>query len=1093
MKRRAHLRRVWRAVVCLALMTLWIVDPRAFAATGFTGKVTFNGLPVPGAIVTATQGDKKQVAITDQQGAYAFGDIADGSWTFQVEMSGFATQTQDVTVAAGTAAPTWELKLMTLAEITHGAPPVKAESEPAAPAASATSDAAAAAVSSTGTSTTASTGAATGNSSASSTAKSSAPRPAANSANSPPPPAAAQAQPADSNTGSNEASSDLQQSAATGLVVNGSVNNGAASPFAQTAAFGNNRRGAGLLYNGNFGVNFDTSVWDARNYSQVSGLAKPGYNQVSLLGNVGGPIGIPHHYLSNSNFTVLYQHGANDTATTVLGIVPTLLEREGNLSQTLGANRMPVQVYNPATNMPYSGSMVPVSPQAQTLLNEYPMPNLTNGAGFNYETPGLTTGHTDALQVRLAKNKNRNQFNGQLGYQHQAGQQNANIFGFQDGSNSSGVDGTVSWGRTFRPGGVGYFTTLFQYEYNRLASSASPFFANRTNLSGAAGIQGNDQDPDYWGPPNLIFGVSGEQGLSDGAFSRSANDTQTITYKSLWYRGKHSVQFGGDLLRLQFNSHSEQNGRGTFTFNGDATQEISGGLPVANTGSDLADFLLGIPDNASIGLGNADKYLRGWREDAFITDDFRMKAGLTVNVGVRWEFSSPLTEIKDRLANLDVAPGFTRAVPVTAVDPMGSITGRNYSHSLLNDDYRGIEPRLAIAWRPRSNSPLVVRAGYGIYDMTSVYQVIASQMSQQPPFSRAFNLTNSEATPLTMATAFTYNPPLGLPTFGVDPNFRIGNAQIWNASVQQDLPGSLVMTATYTGTKGTRLMQEYLPNTLPLDAVSTCLTCPAGFIYLSSNADSTREAGSIQLRRRLRDGLTATVQYTYAKAIDDASAFSGASIGSGGAAASSAPSSSSSGGASLAQNWQDLRAERAPSTFDQRNLLTFSAQFTTGEGLRAGALMSGWRGTLFKDWTFLTSINVGSGLPFTPIYQTGATGISGVLQTFRPNRTSESVTSAPVGTHVNPAAFAAPTPGAWGNAGRDSIVGPMQFGMNASFSRTFRLNSRMDATWETQATNVLNTPVAAGWNSDWSNGSAFGTTTSWNTMRKLSTTIRVRF
>jgi hypothetical protein len=1064
---------VWRAVVCLMLVALWVIEPLAFAAAGFHGQVTFNGLPVPGATVTATQGDKKETAITDQQGAYTFADLADGTWKFQVEMSGFAAQTQDVTVADGAAGLTWELKLLTLADITHGAAPVTAQNEQPAAAPGAANAPAPPATSANATGT---------------PPKPNAPRAAANSANTPPatPPTAS-----DANVPSEDASSDLQQSAATGLVVNGSVNNGAASPFAQMAAFGNNRRGPGLLYNGGAGVSFDTSAWDARNFSPGIATAKPSYNDVTILSSIGGPIGIPRHILSGSQFFVGFQHAATDNVATASNIVPTALERSGNFSQTLNALGQPVQIFNPATNTLFANNTVPVSPQAQALLNQYPLPNVTGVNGINYERSGVVAQQSDGLQVRLTKSiKNKNQIFGNLGYQRQSGQSDANIFGYQDASKSSGIDTAVNWNRIFRPGGVGYFTTLFKYEFNRYATTENPFFANRANISGSAGIQGNDQTPVNWGPPSLDF--QSVASLGDPEYARNANDTQTFTYQSLWYRGKHTLQFGGDVLRLQFNTFSQQDGRGTFSFDSAATQQIANGQPAPGTGSDLADFVLGVPDTAEIAYGNADKYLRGWRYDAYFVDDWRMKAGFTVNLGLRWEFAQPLTELKNRLANLDVTSGFTTVAPVVATNPEGSITHSTYANSLLNSDHRGIEPRLGIAWRPRSNSPLIIRAGYGISDITSVYQVVTTQMAQQPPFSKTFDLTNSAALPLTLATAF--NSPSGVPTFGVDPNFRVGYVQAWNASVQQDLPGSLVMTATYSGTKGSHLMQEYLPNTYPFGGANTCPTCPSGFVYLSSNGDSTREAGQIQLRRRLRNGLTSTLQYTYARALDDASAFSSASLGTpGGPALSSSPSSSTSSGVSIAQNWLNLKGERGRSPFDQRHLLSFTLQYTTGEGLHAGALMSGWRGTAFKDWTFqVSSLTFGTGLPLTPVYETSATGIAGVLHVYRPNVTGASLTAAPAGKHLNSAAFSAPAPGQWGDAGRDSITGPAQFGFSASFSRTFRLGSRVDATWETDASNVLNTVTATSWNTQW-NSAAFGVPSSWNTMRKLTTTVRVRF
>ncbi len=123
------------AALVMALLVSLLNFP-AYAASEHHGKVTFNGLPVPGATVTATRNGTHRVAITDQQGAYAFTDLDDGAWKFQVEMLGFATQMQDVTVAADAPGPMWELQLLSFQEITGVAPPVAtAEAEaPSAPA-----------------------------------------------------------------------------------------------------------------------------------------------------------------------------------------------------------------------------------------------------------------------------------------------------------------------------------------------------------------------------------------------------------------------------------------------------------------------------------------------------------------------------------------------------------------------------------------------------------------------------------------------------------------------------------------------------------------------------------------------------------------------------------------------------------------------------------------------------------------------------------------------------------------------------------------------------------------------------------------------
>ena len=125
---------------------------------------------------------------------------------------------------------------------------------------------------------------------------------------------------------------------------------------------------------------------------------------------------------------------------------------------------------------------------------------------------------------------------------------------------------------------------------------------------------------------------------------------------------------------------------------------------------------------------------------------------------MRWDYAAPFTELRDRLVNLDMAPGFAAAAPVVAGNAIGGVTGQSYPASLLHPDFRGIEPRAGIAWRPKAASPLVIRAGYGVYDNTSVYQTLAMQLSQQPPLSKTLSIQRTVASPLTLATAFNTLP-----------------------------------------------------------------------------------------------------------------------------------------------------------------------------------------------------------------------------------------------------------------------------------------------------------------------------------------------
>ncbi len=120
---KARTRRYRCLTVCVIVLTLSVGAGHGVAASEAYGQVTFGGLPVPGAAVTATLGDKKIVTITDEQGIYKLTDPADGTWTIRVEMLGFSPLTQDVTIAAGAPSPTFALKVLPFEEITRGLPP----------------------------------------------------------------------------------------------------------------------------------------------------------------------------------------------------------------------------------------------------------------------------------------------------------------------------------------------------------------------------------------------------------------------------------------------------------------------------------------------------------------------------------------------------------------------------------------------------------------------------------------------------------------------------------------------------------------------------------------------------------------------------------------------------------------------------------------------------------------------------------------------------------------------------------------------------------------------------------------------------------
>jgi hypothetical protein len=733
--------------------------------------------------------------------------------------------------------------------------------------------------------------------------------------------------------------------------------------------------------------------------------------------------------------------------------MPTAAERGGDFSQSS------VPIRDPLTGQPFEGNMIPVDridPAAASLLTYYPAPNSASSATANFQRQLVMTSRSDRLQFGLSKTfRNRMSVNSTVAWQREA-TESVSLFGFQDKRRRSSVTAGLNWSRWVSS----RLALLARYRLAWSAASVTPFFAGRVNVSGDAGLTGNDQDPANWGPPTLVF--PGIAGLSDAERQHAVNATHGIGGEIQARRGSHNLTIGGDSRWHLVDVQAQPNPRGTLTFTG------------AASGHAFADFLLGIPSASSIAFGNATR-LRGISSDLYVNDDWRVLPTMTLNVGLRWEYDSPFNESSGHLVNLDVAPGFSAVAPVVAAEPVGALTGARYPSSLIRPDKRGFQPRVGASWRPWLSSSVVIKGSYGLYRNLGGYQSLALLLSQQPPFAKTFNVQNTPTTPLTLANPFPASLPMTANTCAIDPDFHASYAHTWQASMQRELPASLTLFVAYLGARGTRLMQAFLPNTEP-PGTADAPAGPTGFIYVTSNGTSLRQAAQVTLRRRLYAGLMASVQYTLAKATDDAAAF--------------ANSAMTPAALSLAQNWRDLAAERGPSSFDQRHLLDVQVQYTTGVGLKGGTLVDGFWGSLWKDWTVATQLSTGSGLPYTPVafLQVPGTGIVGI----RPSTTGVSPAPVTTGTYANPAAFVVPAAGTWGNAGRNSLRGPAQFSMDMSVARVFRLGTRLNLEWRLVAMNVLNRVTFASVNTIVGNAQ-FGQAMIANPMRTLQMTVRLRF
>jgi hypothetical protein len=837
------------------------------------------------------------------------------------------------------------------------------------------------------------------------------------------------------------------------------------------AGFIGNRRNAGRRQiQGSFFYSLRNSALDAAPFS-INGQAntKAAYSQNRFGFTLGGPLEIPKLFtLDKTFFFVNYTGGLLRNGVNLVTTVPTLAERSGDFSALTSV------LYDPTTGVPLPQNRITrISPIATGLLQYIPLPNQP-GTVNNYRLITASPNNSQAFNARVMQTLGRRDQLA-IGVNWQTRDAiNTQTFGFLDQSSGHGINSNLNWRHNF---GAGKFNNLTG-SFNRNTSNALPFFAFGPDVAAQLGIVGASSNPINFGPPNLSFTNFGA--LTDGSPAESAIYSLGFNDIFLLRKGKHNWSLGGGYSRNFQNTVTDANGRGTFTFTGLATSALnSASQPISGTGFDFADFLLGLPQTDSIRFGSSNTYFRTNSYSVFAQDDWRVASNFTLNLGLRYEYFAPWHEKYGRLANLDIAPGFT-AVSVATPSRPGLYTAA-FPSGLVNPDRNNFSPRTALAWKPSAKSKIVVRMGYGWYYNPGIYNQFTSRLSAQPPFANSTTVNTSLANPLTLATGLTVTPSgkTITNTFAVDRNYRDMYAQSWNVGIQTDLPGSLVGEISYLGTKGTRLDVQEMPNQAPPGSPLTseqrmAIGNAVGFIYDTPVGNSIYHAAQARLNRRFRRGISFNLQYTFAKSIDNSSTLGGV-------------------GNTVAQNFYNLSAERGLSSFDRRHSFTANYVLTSPVGGTSGFLANkGWIESALKDWTLSGSATIQTGAPLTArvLGNQSDTAGTGTVGSGRAQATGLPVDS---GTgFFNLLAFTTPPVGQFGNAGRNTIPGPGVFSMNLSLQRTIPLTERLRLQIRVDATNFTNHVNIASFGTI-VNSLNYGVPSSAASMRTLSGTLRFNF
>jgi hypothetical protein len=801
--------------------------------------------------------------------------------------------------------------------------------------------------------------------------------------------------------------------------------------------------------------------------------------------------------------------------------VPTEAEREGNFTGEPA-------IYDPTTGLAFAGNTIPanrVAKPANLLLCPttnavactpyFPYPNLP-GDVQNYHL--LTTAQTNTTQagVRYMRSLGANATQpggGRGGFGSGSGRRSQNQglrqsinFNYnwsrsasdmvnlspELGGKSSSQSNSLQAGYT-----VGYhkLTNIFNANWNRSNSQTTNFFTNGTDIATELGILGPDGTPLNTSPLN--YGVPNVQlstiaGLSEQQPSFSLAQTISVSETLSWIHGKHNLRFGGDYRRvhrdfLNFqNGSSNSNPTGTFTFSGLFTEApgTTASGPAAS-GSPLADFLLGLPQETTIDSAVNKSYLRDNVFDAFAMDDWRVLPRLTLNYGVRYEFFAPYTEKYGHLADVTTNPdqGFTSQTEVQA-------GAAGLPDSLIFPFRVAFAPRLGLALRLPKQT--VVRAGFGMNYTVGEYATFATTMAHQPPFAN--EQTNEVATDasgnpssacartatcLTLAQGFPAPNTTG--NYALDPHYPLPYVQVWNLDVQKTLPWGVVMNVGYNGSKGNHLDITSAPRATP----SSPLTNPTALVfdYDQAIAFSKFSAGTVRVNKRLSKGIAVGANYQYSHSIDNAGSVNGTSQ-------------------RVAQDWQNLDAEEGNSSFDQRHKVSGTYLYELPFGKDKFWVTSGAGAHILEGFSVSGSFTFATGEPLTPSYMASISNVEcGTAGSGRPNRVPGVSLTAGGGSQkewFNTPAFTEPSAvsgypcAAFGTASRDSIAGPGTISNNMALSKTMQMGDTRSMEIRATIDNAFNTVQYSGVDTNVASPT-FGQVTSVGAMRSFQFMARFRF
>jgi hypothetical protein len=837
------------------------------------------------------------------------------------------------------------------------------------------------------------------------------------------------------------------------------------------------------------------SAMDARNFFSPKGTVFPSFRLNQFGGSFGGPVLIPKIYNGKDRtfFFVDFEGYRRNSQTLQVGNVPTLAMRRGDFSEA-------APIYDPLTTRPsgsgftrdqFPGNQIPSNrwdPKTAILINAYPQPTI----------PGRFNNYTANLIQKQSWNQ------GDVRIDHQASSKDSFFARYSIQNTETivpstfpavtlpGLTSPISLGSedsfagtAFQPAQHAVFSYVrvisprlvneFRMGYNRFRTD---YTAEGTEPGGALGnkfgiansnVTPQEQSFPIFSPSNY-FGIGQTRSLPiyrrENTFQYVDNMSSTI--------GKHTLKWGGDFRRRQLTVYQTNQGNGRFNFSPAFTDSRAG-----SGGDTMASFLLGYAS------GTVHDYTFNWPGERgsevglYFADDWRVSRKLTLNLGIRWDYYSPFSEVANRWANFNIT--------TAKID----IAGRNGvdKYAGVKPYYKNVGPRFGFAYSLFSHT--VVRGGFGIFYNPAGNEGSSLRLFRQLPFGSTVTVSPGDINvglrvsdgflPLQPPNPATADKPFG-GMFAVDPNFRPSYAEQFNLTVEHEIaPWSLVIKAAAVGNLGRHLYNTYNLNQ-PIPSPAATQTRRPYFPiapdlneinYFVSDGLSSYYAGQLTLDKRFSHGLSGLVGYSWSHAIDNVV------LEFGGGAAGPQP-----------QDPRNLRAERGNSTIDLRHRLTVSYLYELPFG-KGKAMLNNNRlvDLALGGWQTNGILTVQTGQPFSPVLQTSTTNGTGS----RPDVVGNVTYPKTLQRWFDPSAYATPAPYTYGNASRNSLFGPGRTNWDMSLFKNFVIREQMRFEFRAEAFNVFNHPQFGLPNQNIGNAQVGSITSTVGNPRQLQMGLRFQF